>query len=250
MESLGITLKVLRESKNMTMDELALKAGVSKGIVGEIERGKTQSTVKTLDKIAKALNLTCEEKNKLDSSFLGRKIEDKKDNMLEQLRNPIKMMTIPVFSSVSAGVGRVPDEEPIDFISLPEMSGECIAIKVLGDSMEPTFFTGDLIVLKKEVEVSIGEIGVFLNKSTGESLVKRLKKKNGIFILESDNKDFKDIDIKSNEIVCCGKVVNVIKKDLKRRVTPLQEILGDIPADKLALAEKLLKTLIPDEDKK
>lgn len=248
MKSLAITLKLLRESRNMSMEELANKAGVSKGIIGEIERDKTKSTVKTLNKIALALNLNKEEKNKLDEAFLGREI--KKDYITEQLKDPIKMMVIPVYSSVAAGMGYIPDAEPVDFITIPETSGECIGIKVQGDSMEPTFFSGDIVVLKKEVEVGLGEIGVFMNKASGESLVKRLKKKNGIFVLESDNHIFRDIEVKSDEICCCGKVINVVKKDLKKRVNPLQELLDDIPADKLALAEKLLKTLIPDEDKK
>lgn len=248
MKSLAITLKLLRESRNMSMEELANKAGVSKGIIGEIERDKTKSTVKTLNKIALALNLNKEEKNKLDEAFLGREI--KKDYITEQLKDPIKMMVIPVYSSVAAGMGYIPDAEPIDFITIPETSGECVGIKVQGDSMEPTFYTNDIVVLKKDVEVGLGEIGVFLNKTSGESLVKRLKKKNGIFVLESDNHIFRDIEIKSDEICCCGKVINVVKKDLKKRVNPLQDLLDDIPADKLALAEKLLKTLIPDEDKK
>ena len=248
MKSLAITLKLLRESRNMSMEELANKAGVSKGIIGEIERDKTKSTVKTLNKIALALNLNKEEKNKLDEAFLGREI--KKDYITEQLKDPIKMMVIPVYSSVAAGMGYIPDAEPVDFITIPETSGECVGIKVQGDSMEPTFYTNDIVVLKKDVEVGLGEIGVFLNKTSGESLVKRLKKKNGIFVLESDNHIFRDIEIKSDEICCCGKVINIVKKDLKKRANPLQNLLDDIPADKLALAEKLLKTLIPDEDKK
>lgn len=248
MRNLAITLKLLRESRNMSMEELANKAGVSKGIIGEIERDKTKSTVKTLNKIALALNLNKEEKNKLDEAFLGREI--KKDYITEQLKDPIKMIVIPVYSSVAAGVGYIADAEPIDFITIPETSGECVGIKVQGDSMEPTFYANDIVVLKKDVEVGLGEIGVFINKSSGESLVKRLKKKNNVFVLESDNHIFGDIEVKPDEIVCCGKVINVVKKDLRKRVNPLQELLDDIPADKLALAEKLLKTLIPDEDKK
>lgn len=248
MKSLAITLKLLRESRNMSMEELANKAGVSKGIIGEIERDKTKSTIKTLNKIALALNLNKEEKNKLDEAFLGREI--KKDYIIEQLKDPIKMMVIPVYSSVAAGMGYIPDAEPVDFITIPETSGECVGVKVQGDSMEPTFYSNDIVVLKKGVEVGLGEIGVFMNKASGESLVKRLKKKNGVFVLESDNHIFTDIEIESDEICCCGKVINVVKKDLKKRVNPLQELLDDIPADKLALAEKLLKTLIPDEDKK
>lgn len=248
MKSLAITLKMLRESRNVSMEELANKAGVSKGIIGEIERDKTRSTVKTLNKIAVALELTKEEKNKLDEAFLGREI--KKDNLIEQLKDPIKMMSVPVYNSVAAGLGFIPDAEPIEHILIPELSGDCIGARVSGDSMEPTFYNGDIVIFKKDIEVGLGEIGIFQNKNTGEALVKRLKKKNGVYVLESDNHIFPDIEIKSNEIVCCGKVVNVVKKDLKKRVNPLQDLLDDIPADKLALAEKLLKTLIPDEEKK
>lgn len=74
MENLSVVLKKLRENKNFTIEELAKKAGLGKGTVGDIETGKSKSTVKTLNKIAIALELTPEEKNELDSAFLGRKI--------------------------------------------------------------------------------------------------------------------------------------------------------------------------------
>lgn len=242
MKSLAITLKLLRESRNISMEELANKAGVSKGIIGEIERDKTKSTVKTLNKIALALNLNKEEKNKLDEAFLGREI--KKDYILEQIKDPIKMMTIPVYESVAAGVGVIPDAQPIDYISIPEMTGECVAIKVKGDSMEPTFYEGDLIVLKKEIEVSVGEIGVFLNKSTGDAVVKRLKKKNGTYLLESDNHIFKDIEFKTDEIVCCGKVVNVVKNNLKNRSNPLLEKLESLDPSQQKIIEMMINGLL------
>lgn len=248
MSILGIVVKKLREEKGYTQLELAKKANIGSGTLGDIESGRNKSTVKTIDKIAKALELTKEEKNRLDNAFMGREI--KKDYITEQLKDPVKMIVIPVYSSVAAGMGYIPDAEPVDFITIPETSGECIGIKVQGDSMEPTFYNGDIVVLKKDIEVGLDEIGVFLNKISGEALVKRLKKKNGVFVLESDNHIFKDIEIKSDEIYGCGKVINVVKKDLKKRVNPLQELLDDIPADKLELAEKLLKTLIPDEDEK
>ena len=249
MNSLGITIKKYRETRGLTQLELAKKANIGSGTLGDIERGVNKSTIKTLNKIATALNLNTQEKEELENAFLGKK-KNKANDFIEQLKDPIKMMVIPVYSSVAAGMGYIPDAEPVDFITIPETTGECIGIKVQGDSMEPTFYTNDIVVLKKDVEVGLGEIGVFMNKTSGESLVKRLKKKNGVFVLESDNHIFRDIEIKSDEICCCGKVVNVVKKDLKKRINPLQELIDDIPADKLALAEKLLKTLIPDEDKK
>ena len=75
MANLNIVLKQLRESKSMTIEELAKKSGVGRGTIGDIETGKNKSTVKTLNKLAVALELTPDEKNKLDSAFLGRNIE-------------------------------------------------------------------------------------------------------------------------------------------------------------------------------
>lgn len=242
MNSLGIVIKKYREDRCMTQIELAKKAGIGSGTLGDIESGRNKSTVKTLDKIAIALNLNKEEKNKLDEAFLGREV--KKDYIVEQFKDPIKMMVIPVYSSVAAGMGYIPDAEPVDFITIPETSGECIGIKVRGDSMEPTFYNNDIVVIKKDIEVGLGEIGVFMNKSSGESLVKRLKKKNGVFVLESDNHIFRDIEIKSDEICCCGKVINVVKKDLKKRVDPLYEMIDKLEPNQRNILEMMIKGLV------
>ncbi len=83
MEKLSIVLKKLRESRNMTLEELAKKSGVGRGTIGDIETGKNKSTVKTLGKLAMALKLTNEEKNKLDSAFLGRNITEIDPRILE-----------------------------------------------------------------------------------------------------------------------------------------------------------------------
>lgn len=243
MNRLAIILKKLREDKGMSQAALAKKAGIASGTIGDIETGKNKSTVKTIDKIAKALELNPQEKIKLDEAFLGRKIQTE-DEIVAQIKDPIKMMSIPVFESVAAGVGYIPGAEPIDYIMIPETSGECVAIKVNGDSMEPTFFSGDLVVLKKEIEVGLGEIGVFLNKSTGEAVVKRLKKKNGVYVLESDNHIFKDIEIKTSEIVCCGKVVNVVKKDLRKKANPLLEKIESLDPKQQEIIEMMINGLL------
>ncbi|MCQ9627808.1 helix-turn-helix domain-containing protein [Cetobacterium somerae] len=278
MEPLSIVLKKLRESKSLTIEELARRANIGKGTVGDIETGRSNSTAKTLTKISKALNLSEHENSLLFNSFLQiehikpKKMSEidfkfknlipveKKENLHKnklQLQyyefnnsnfERIDLMSIPVYSSVAAGCGYIPDSEPVEYVYIPKISGECIGAKVNGDSMEPTLYQGDIVVIKKDIEVGLGEIGVFMNKTTGESLVKRLKKKNGIFILESDNHIFRDIEIKSDEICCCGKVINIIKKDLKKKVNHLQELIDDIPPSKIKLAEKLLKTLISDDD--
>ncbi|WP_278572527.1 helix-turn-helix domain-containing protein [Fusobacterium ulcerans] len=85
MEKLSIVLKKLREDKNLTIEELAKKANVGKGTVGDIETGKSKSTVKTLNKISTALSLDKKEKDRLFSAFLGREVGETEDERIENL---------------------------------------------------------------------------------------------------------------------------------------------------------------------
>ena len=85
MEKLSKVLKKLRENKGYTLEELSKKAGVGRGTIGDIETGKSNSTIKTLNKLATALELTAQEKDELFTSFLGRKVNNSKDERVENL---------------------------------------------------------------------------------------------------------------------------------------------------------------------
>ena len=59
---MGYKIKEVREAKGMTQGELALEAGVSRTIIAGLESGAVgNTTVATLIKIAKALNVTVED---------------------------------------------------------------------------------------------------------------------------------------------------------------------------------------------
>lgn len=65
-----------RKRKNMSLDEVAKRSGVSKSMLSQIEQEKTNPTVITVWKIAKALNITMEEL-----------INSEYDSAIEVLRN-------------------------------------------------------------------------------------------------------------------------------------------------------------------
>ena len=56
--SVGKKVKELRLKNNMSAKNLALKAGISIGMISQLEKGSTQGSVETLRKIAKVLNTT------------------------------------------------------------------------------------------------------------------------------------------------------------------------------------------------
>ena len=54
---LGVKIKALRSTKNMTQNELAVECDFEKASMSRIESGQTNPTVRTLYKISKALDI-------------------------------------------------------------------------------------------------------------------------------------------------------------------------------------------------
>lgn len=72
---LKVVLKKLRESRNLTIKQLADKSGVGNGTIGDIERGNNGARPSTLEKLALALELSKNEKEELFSSTLPENIQ-------------------------------------------------------------------------------------------------------------------------------------------------------------------------------
>lgn len=55
---MGFNIALLREQKNMTQEELSIKANVSRAIISGLESGRVkQTTINTLRKLADALEV-------------------------------------------------------------------------------------------------------------------------------------------------------------------------------------------------
>ena len=94
MNKLGVKLKNLRESRNLTVLELAIKSETGNGTIGNIERGANKSTPKTLEKISKALNLSSSERDELMACLLPEDIGNKINTLKEknkELEKEIKL---------------------------------------------------------------------------------------------------------------------------------------------------------------
>ena len=114
-------------------------------------------------------------------------------------------LLVPYYGHVaSAGTGQyVFDDIPPEMIEIEnEMDNMQVdfAIGVNGDSMEPTYHDGDTLLIKKQSDINIGEIGIFM--INGEAYVKEL----GDGVLISHNKKYKDIH---DSVICLGKVISV-----------------------------------------
>jgi transcriptional regulator with XRE-family HTH domain len=95
MKIVGINIKRLREQKNITLRELAKKAGVSASFISQIETGKVSPSLVTLKNIAKALNITV-------SSLIGEEhpkasdcvLRESEREVINHIGNGIKMYVL------------------------------------------------------------------------------------------------------------------------------------------------------------
>ena len=60
-KNIALNLKRIRKSKNMSLDMLAERTGVSKSTLGQIERGESNPTVSTIGKIVEGLKVPFEQ---------------------------------------------------------------------------------------------------------------------------------------------------------------------------------------------
>ena len=119
-------------------------------------------------------------------------------------------ITKPYYAvGASAGNGEyLFDDLDCTAITLPDTplnNNADLVIAVRGHSMEPTYYDGDKLLVKKQSELNIGDIGVFI--INGESFVKELGKDK----LISHNKQYQDIHCSDyDNITTVGKVIGSI----------------------------------------
>lgn len=61
LQKIGVRIKTLRKKRGMTQQELAFLCNFEKSNMSRIEKGKTNPTILTLQKISKALKVPIED---------------------------------------------------------------------------------------------------------------------------------------------------------------------------------------------
>lgn len=56
-KNIAANLKRIRKAKNMSLDRMAEQTGVSKSMLGQIERGESNPTVSTIGKIIEGIKV-------------------------------------------------------------------------------------------------------------------------------------------------------------------------------------------------
>lgn len=121
-------------------------------------------------------------------------------------RRTVMLYNLPV----SAGVGVYLDDTAAEKINIPDNDKTCtadFALRISGNSMEPKYHEGDLLLVENCESVDVGELGIFVLDGNGYF------KKYGGDRLISLNPDYGDILLKDySEVTCCGRVIGKLKR--------------------------------------
>ena len=195
--SLGTRIKERREQLNLTRPQLAEMIGVTPSAIGNYETEVSSPKVELLYKLFGALqcdanylyqdemrnfytpstrNPTPEE---YDVISKYRELDNHGRTVVDfVLQEEHKRCTVPVKSYTyfhkiaAAGAGFYWDDIPTDTIQAPVVDGADFIVGVNGDSMQPTFYDGDMVYVHRTSFLSVGDIGIFL--SQGECYIKEL----------------------------------------------------------------------------
>ena len=124
-------------------------------------------------------------------------------------KNKIQNITIKLKHSIykaSAGHGfnlnNEDDWEEIEVPDTPEARRADFSLTISGDSMEPIYSDGEIVLVKSQPAVNIGETGIFIVNGSG------FIKKNGGDRLISLNPEYDDITFCDGDTVSCvGRVI-------------------------------------------
>lgn len=189
---LGLEEKCENSNKSSDKDSIDEKSEIFKKISSLDEHGK------------KLVNFVIDSEYERCMEYA----EEHKENTIQSKpEEQIKMITVKSSEyKVSAGTGFLLGEGDADTeVEVPDTvlaRKADFALCISGNSMEPIYHDGDIVLVKRQNFVSTGEIGIFVVDGSGY-----IKKFGGDRLISLNN-EYKDIILNENTYVhCCGKVI-------------------------------------------
>lgn len=209
-------IKMLREKYGMSQQELAEKVGFkTASAVNKIELGLRDLNQTKIMAFAKALHTTPAYLMGWDNIA----INDEEYGKMVRAAGGVNAKKIPVLGKVVAGIPIDAVEEILDYEEIsPEMArqGDFFALQVKGDSMEPKFSDGDVVIVRKQEDVDSGDIAIVLVNGD-EATIKKLQKFDGGINLVPSNQSYPVLtysykDIEQLPVRVIGKAVELRAK--------------------------------------
>ena len=179
-------IRKYRLAANMKQIELCKTIGISQGALSGWETGRYEPDLKSIEKMALLFNVSIDD-------LLGHKSPSPQKG---------KGVKIPVYGNVAAGIPIEAITDIEDFEEIPEDwlgSGEFIALRIKGDSMEPRIESGDVVIVRLQQTAENGDTVIALINGD-EATCKKIKIRPEGIMLSSINTAYEPMFYSNKEI--------------------------------------------------
>ena len=197
MRSIGDTIKILREERRMSQEQLADALHLSRSSIGMYESGKRipKDDIK---------ELICDYFN-VDMNYLHGKTNTRNSTREDEFLNiknliPFEVKEIPILGKIACGEPIFADEERGRYTLVSGVNAD-FALEAQGDSMiGDRIYNGDIVFCRNQPTVDNGEIAVVIIKD--EATLKHFfyYPDRGLVILKASNPDYEDLIYMDDEL--------------------------------------------------
>ena len=179
-------IRILRKNAGLSQQELANALNVHQTAVSQWETSRTAPDIETLAQMAKLFNTSID-------AITGHASPSPQTE---------KGVKIPVYGNVAAGIPIEAITDIEDFEEIPEHwlnSGEYIALRIKGDSMEPRIESGDIVIVRLQSTAESGDTVIALVNGD-EATCKKIKIRPEGIMLSSINTAYEPMFYSNKEI--------------------------------------------------
>lgn len=225
IEEVSLEIKRRREELGLYQEDVVDKLK-KEGIDISIS-GLSRIESKERQKIDTALLIALSKILKKDFiKMLGHESEKEPSNVTDEVFE--SFVRIPLYGMASAGNGLIESEESnIEYINIPKLNGNVkkndFATKVKGDSMEPYYHHGDIIVVdvsNQDIRTLNGKEALIFYEDKKYLKIVYFEPGTGNLFLKSYNPAYKDIKIEDKEVdtLYCNGIISMVISMRNRKV--------------------------------
>lgn len=195
----------LRTEKGISMKEAAARLGMPYTTYVNYEKGTREPNSETLILLAEFYNTSID--------YLVGKSSNPKPAAVPPGFEPLPPMDqVPLVGRIACGQPITAEENLEGYVSVPAAWHATFTLQCRGDSMEPTIHDGDLVAIRKDIQVENGQIAAV--RIGDEATLKHLYLHNDYIELRPENPNFSSIIRRKeemNDVTIEGKAVGLCR---------------------------------------
>lgn len=217
---LGDLIKQYRTETHMSMEQFAQKSGLSKAYVSILERdynpvnGKhVVPSLETIKSVSAAIGVDFNDVIALLDGDQPVSLRQDTETDIPPGFDPLpEMESVPLVGRIACGQPITAEENLEGYVSIPTAWRATFTLQCRGDSMEPTIHDGDIVAIRKDVQVENGQIAAV--RIGDEATLKHLYLHEDYIELRPENPTYSSIIRRKeemNDVAIEGKAVGLCR---------------------------------------